>query len=237
MEETITQEATTQTTETQATDTPAPRTWKWADGVDGTGDKPDFFKDTKYKSIADQAKAYSELEKRFGGFVGAPDEYQLPEEVGITTDDPILKAVLPTLKGANASNEFVNELVSNYAKAQQEMEAQRVQNEIKALGDNADYRIKAISDFATANLPKELQEDFKGLVTTAKGVEVFEALMQKITGGKVAPSETTSQPEMNRDKLREMMFAKNEHGQLKMSIDPEYKKKVDSLYAQFNGGN
>ena len=44
------------------------------EGIKGTGDTPEWFKADKYKSIADQAKAYTELEKRFGGFKGAPKD-------------------------------------------------------------------------------------------------------------------------------------------------------------------
>ena len=40
---------------------------------------------------------------------------------------------------------------------------------------------------------------------------------------------------MNADKLREMMFAKNENGQLRASIDLEYKKMVDKAYRDYYG--
>lgn len=47
------------------------------EGIKGAGDTPEWFKADKYKSIADQAKAYTELEKRFGGFKGAPKDLSL----------------------------------------------------------------------------------------------------------------------------------------------------------------
>ena len=40
--------------------------WLWGENVPGTGDAPEWFNSAKYKSIADQAKAYPELEKKFG---------------------------------------------------------------------------------------------------------------------------------------------------------------------------
>ena len=42
-----------------------------ADGVKGTGDIPEWYKADKYKSVAEQAKAYPELLSKFGGFTGA----------------------------------------------------------------------------------------------------------------------------------------------------------------------
>ena len=48
-----------------------------SDGIKGVGDQPEWYKADKYKSVAEQAKAYTELEKKFGGFTGAPkDGYQ-----------------------------------------------------------------------------------------------------------------------------------------------------------------
>jgi len=74
--------------------TEAPASWMWGDDITGTGEKPEWFKDSKYKSVSEQAKAYTELEKRLGGFVGAPKEgYQLNEELGVNSDDPSIKAV------------------------------------------------------------------------------------------------------------------------------------------------
>jgi len=58
----------TESTEVQST-------FSWSEGVNGEGEAPEYFKADKYKSVADQAKAYTELEKRFGGFTGAPEAY------------------------------------------------------------------------------------------------------------------------------------------------------------------
>ena len=41
------------------------------DGIKGTGEAPEWYKSDRYKSVADQAAAYTELEKKFGAFKGA----------------------------------------------------------------------------------------------------------------------------------------------------------------------
>ena len=41
-----------------------------SEGIKGVGDLPEWYKADKYKSVAEQAKAYTELEKKFGGFTG-----------------------------------------------------------------------------------------------------------------------------------------------------------------------
>lgn len=239
---TSTQETTQETqhqvfdTQAQAPETQAPQSWYWGEEVAGNGDKPEWFKDSKYKSVAEQAKAYTELEKRFGGFVGAPqDGYQLAEELGIASDDPSINAVLDILKESNASNDFANKLIGSYIEAQQAQAQAQIAKELELLGSNADYRINAIKEFAGVNLPAELQDTFQGMVTTAKGVEVIETLIKKMQGSVVSPQTTERANAMDAGKLREMMFAKNENGQLLSSIDPEYKRKVDKAYAQFYG--
>jgi hypothetical protein len=57
------------------------------DGIKGTGEVPEWL-DTKYKSVADQAKGYSELSKKFGGFKGSPKDGYTPPE-GIESDDAL----------------------------------------------------------------------------------------------------------------------------------------------------
>ena len=74
------------------------------EGIKGTGDTPEWFKADKYKSIADQAKAYTELEKRFGGFKGAPkDGYQAPE--GIEQDDALFAELKTFAEETNMSQD------------------------------------------------------------------------------------------------------------------------------------
>lgn len=239
--ETSTQETNTQSTpevfDTQAQATEAtPASWMWGESLVGDGEKPEWFKDSKYKSVAEQAKAYTELEKRFGGFVGAPQEgYQLAEELSSLSDDPSVKSVLDILKESNASNDLANKLIGTYMESQKQLAEQAIAREMELLGDNRDYRINAIKEFANANIPQNLQEAFAGMVTSASHIEVIESLMKRMQGSAVAPENTTPKSTVSSESLREMMFKTNENGQLLSSIDPEYKRKVDKAYADFYG--
>ena len=66
----------------------------FADGVVGEGDAPEWFKADKYKTVSDQAKAYVELESKFGGFKGAPKEGKYEVEGFNFDDNPLISAVL-----------------------------------------------------------------------------------------------------------------------------------------------
>ena len=72
------------------------------EGIKGSGDAPEWYRADKYKSIADQARGYSELEKRFGGFKGAPkDGYQAPENVD--EDDALYEELKTFAQDTNMS--------------------------------------------------------------------------------------------------------------------------------------
>jgi hypothetical protein len=71
---------------------------------------------------------------------------------------------------------------------------------------------------------------------TADGVELVEALIAKARGAQVVDENTTVQTSKHTaESLREMRYAKDEHGNLKTQLDPEYRKKVDVAYAEFYG--
>ena len=77
--------------------------WNLNDTTPGTGEKPAWFKAEKYKNVSEQAKAYTELEKTLGAFVGAPKDdkgqpkaYELKLPEGVTVD-----MTHPTMKGSH----------------------------------------------------------------------------------------------------------------------------------------
>ena len=63
-----TTEATTETTESTES---VSEGWMMSEDVKGEGDAPEWFKSSKYKTVADQAKAYAGLESKLGAFTGA----------------------------------------------------------------------------------------------------------------------------------------------------------------------
>lgn len=50
--------------------------WYIDESTPGLGERPDWMP-RKYKTAADVGKAYTELEKKLGAFVGAPEKYDL----------------------------------------------------------------------------------------------------------------------------------------------------------------
>jgi hypothetical protein len=127
---------------------------------------------------------------------------------------------------------MVNELIGAYTQAQVQAQEKYITEQREALGKNADYRIKALEDFSTT-LPQEMRDDFASMVTSAKSVEILEHIINKGKGSAVAPQAT--QQAFDKDSLNKMLFAKDEHGNSLMSIDPEYKRKVDKMFNEAYG--
>ena len=94
--EEVTPQTETPTTETPTTETPVTPTsdkpsYMFTDDMPGEGDAPEWFKGEKYKTVSDQAKAYNELEGRFGSFTGAPKDGKYEIEGMDFEESPLLK--------------------------------------------------------------------------------------------------------------------------------------------------
>lgn len=169
-------ETTTETT----TETPQ---WAYAEGLAGEGDKPEWFKDSKYKSVADQAKAYAGLESKLGGFTGAPDEYEVSMPDGIEgeiqSDDPMLEKFTVWAKDNNLNQEAFTSLQHMFIENEFNNTGVSRESELAALGDNAQSRLQNIDAFAKANLSEDEYDGILAATTTAAGVKAVEALIAK----------------------------------------------------------
>jgi len=211
------------------------------------GEHPEWFKADKYKSIEDQAKAYTDLEKKFGGFTGAPEEYEFALSEGlefeVAEDDPLLSDFKEMAKEMGMSNEAFNRVANKYVEqlaaqdmAQKELASEHVATQMKALGDKAQDRVQNVAQWAKAQLgSEELFNKFAAGLTDAGMVEVFETLINKTGNAAQATShQVPAAPAMTEDQVKEMQFAVDEYGNRKMQ-NPEYAAKVRKAWEQIRG--
>jgi hypothetical protein len=219
--------------------------FSYAEGVAGEGEAPEWFKGEKYATVADQAKAYKELEGKFGSFTGAPEEYtvELREELkekglDIDGEDPLLQKAMEWAKTAGMDQEGFNEIVNLYAMgkvADAEAWEQVKAEEMKSLGQNAQGRIDAITKWGSANLS---EEQFNGLKEMAQSAEAIKTIEHLITMTRAAPLNAGDPAPggITETELKEMQFAKDEHGRRKIHTDPaynaEYQKKMKQFYGE-----
>jgi hypothetical protein len=217
--------------------------WFYAEGVAGEGDRPEYLQE-KYKTLADQAAAYPELAKKLGAYTGAPEEYDLTlpegaqEHLEIDLENENTQAFLDYAKEQGISQESMGEMLKFHTQAMSEALADYVPDrdaEMAALGKDAESRINNLADWGKANLDQESFDRLRMLTTTADGIQLVETLVN-MTREAPTPTDIDNTPSgKTAEELREMRYAKDDNGQLKYQVDPEYKKMVDEEYKKLYG--
>lgn len=205
-----------------------------AEGIKGAGETPEWYKSDKYQSVAEQAKAYTELEKKFGGFKGAPkDGYTAPE--GIESDDALLSELTEFAKDTNMSDEAFGRAWELLSAQEQAVEEVSQEMEMQKLGDNATQRIKNVEGFLKNNLDPDTYTQVQDLVTTADSIQLIEAIVKATVPAKL-PIEGGEHPQgLTWSDVEAEMFKRHENGQFLRSVDPNHEAKVQKLLASFGG--
>lgn len=138
------------------------------------------------EAISEQAKAYVELQKQFGGFTGAPEEYEfsMPEgiEGEVDTELDAFKQFTELAKDANMSQETAQQLFGIFVGYQNQLDGQydtdlNAQKEL--LGPQADQRIQSITNWAGNNLSGDDLGVLESMTTTAAQIETLERIIGK----------------------------------------------------------
>ena len=228
------QEATSDTLLDNAEPTLSENEYFLAEGIKGTGETPEWYKADKYQSVAEQAKAYTELEKKFGGFKGAPkDGYTAPE--GVDEDDQLLAELTEFAKDTNMSEEAYGRAWELLTAQEQAVEEVTAEQEMAKLGDNATQRLKTVEGFLKNNLDADTYTEVQDLVTTAESVKLIEAIVKATVPAKL-PIEGGEHPQgLTWADVEAEMFKRHENGQFLRSVDPNHERKVQQMIASFGG--
>lgn len=205
-----------------------------AEGIKGAGETPEWYKSDKYQSVAEQAKAYTELEKKFGGFKGSPkDGYTAPE--GVESDDALLTELTEFAKDTNMSDEAFGRAWELLSAQEQAVEEVSQEMEMQKLGDNATQRLKTVEGFLKNNLDAETYSAAQELVTTADSVALIEMIVKATMPAKL-PIEGGEHPQgLTWADVEAEMFRKDEKGNLLRSTDINHERKVQQMMASFGG--
>lgn len=203
-----------------------------SDGIKGTGDTPEWLNTEKYKSVAEQAKGYAELSKRFGGFKGAPkDGYTLPE--GIESDDALYQELEAFATKTNMNGDAFQEAWELLSTQGEVAEEYNQEVELSKLGDNAQERIKTVEGFMKNNLDADTYEQARGLVTNADTIELVELLV-KATAPTKLPLEGGTHPQgLTWSDVEHEMFKKDDNGNLLRSTNSSHEQKIQKMMATF----
>ena len=202
--------------------------------VKGVGDMPEWYKADKYKSVAEQAKAYTGLEKRFGGFTGAPkDGYALYD--GVESDDALWGELVEFGNSTNMSQSALNQAWELLTAQEQAIEEVSVAAEMAKLGDNAVERIKVVEQSMKNNLDSDTYEEVRYAVNSAESVKLIEALIKSTAPAKLPIDGHIEPGGLEWADIEAEMFRKDENGNLLRSVDMNHERKIQRMMKEFGG--
>lgn len=218
--------------------------WWLAEGIPGTGDKPDWYIDSKYKTVEDQAKAQNELRKKLGAFTGAPEgdyEVKIQDEYAdkfdLSMDSELFKSFSEYAKANNINNDSFNELINlyamnsyNIAKQIQDEQREYINQERQKLGENAKEIIEQTQNWVESELPTELKQAAYQLGQSAAGIQLLQHFAKKGNFSPVPTANDTINDIKTDQELQDMMRPENGYGR-----DAEYTRKVNKAWEQRYG--
>lgn len=207
--------------------------WYFNEELKGNGPRPAWLKD-KYKSVSDQASAYSELEKKLGEFKGAPkDGYKLDDIEGLDMNDPLLQKFLPKFKDMNMSQDAVKSLINEFSSYKTSISTVDMKEEIKKLGPEGNDMITKTNQWMANNLNPEIADTIKSWIHTAEDMRALNALraFQPLSR---SPTTADMQTAISYETLKEVKNEKINNWQ-KYQEDSNYRDSVNDRMARAIG--
>lgn len=192
----------------------------------------------KFKDIGSLINSYKHLETRLGGMKGAPAVYELDEHVFNAYDKDMLQEVTSLARDIGIDNDGVNKLLGRAAEVQNRIEQANWEMELNKLGPNAREEVSRDLQYLNANFTPEMASTIQSMVKTADQYRALQSLiMDHRIGGSPSPAANTpSQAPMTQASLDQMLYAKDDFGNLKMETDSAYASKVMNMMNQFYRG-
>lgn len=221
---------TTEETQGQAGGEQAPKDWFWADDIQGQGDRPEWLQD-RYKTVSEQAKAYKDLESKFGQFKGAPkDGYNLEKVEGIDKESPLLGHFKDVFKDLNLSQEGFERVVNEFVNAHESIISTDAEAEMKKLGPHGKQILQQTVMQVQNNFPKEVADTIKSWMMTAQDVEAVKTMMSYLPQSR-APSNYDMQPAQQFESYKELLNEKATQYDKYMN-DANYRNRLDEKIVQ-----
>ena len=229
--------------------------WSWGENVAGTGEVPPWFKADKYKDVAAQAQAASELEAKLGpaaDLIGAPDgDYVLPDKIdGVEGEwdkkDPMLVAFQEVAKEQNLSQKLHDTIVAKMAgllARENDAAGTTVAEALGELGPDHVQRIQQVETFLVSAIGQESFDAIDGAIGT--DVKAYQAL-EKLAGLAGTDAQLSSLPgkrgvgftQADIDTERYKVYPEGHKlaGKEVYVHDKEHRAKIDRMYKQLFPG-
>ena len=167
--------------------------WWISEGNPGVGDRPEWLPE-KFKSAADVAKSYSELEKRVGS---APKEYDISKaESWMDPAYEPFQEMMEYAKQKHVGQDVFDKVMESVTKYLDEFNIDYAEERTK-LGDKAEERLGLLDNWAKSNFSEETYLALSNSIQTAYVIIALEEVINKMNSNTtVVPN---SNHEMNKD--------------------------------------
>lgn len=149
--------------------------WFIDDNTPGQGARPDWLP-TRYKKVSDVGRAYTELEKKFGAFTGAPENYDIAS-LEIDENQLTVKELAAVAKEMNMNQEGFQKILGRLTSAQETEAQMHLDEQVKSLGKDGERMLTEFKNWNKDYLPPEEQEVVKEWVKTADDLKTFNRIM------------------------------------------------------------
>ena len=218
----------------------------------GTGEKPTWFKNDKYKTVAEQAAAYPALESRFGSFIGAPKdgkyEAKIPEGVTVDMTNPMMGAFTKWAAEKQLSQDGYNELLGMLVQYDAGFSPS---GEVitQSLGDNAAARITSVAQWGKANLGADgyaalrtataLDGDIHPNARVSAAFKVMEMIIAKTAQARVPRTgepPVGGQPGSGLEAINAEYSKRDAAGKLMIDSTPGYREQMEKKLREYYAG-
>lgn len=151
--------------------------WYLMEGMAGQGARPEFL-DGRYKSLADQAKAYKELEKKLGVAAKVPEKYDLDKfKEHINGEDPKINALLSFAREKHLGQDVVDGVLGAFV---EHLGSSKVDyaKEIEKLGKDGRVKIEQVKNWAENNFSEATLETIGRIGQTADVIQMLDEFRQ-----------------------------------------------------------
>ncbi len=194
-----------------------PPSWFMDEGIPGVGERPQWLNE-KFKTAADLAKSYNELEKKVAQ---VPEEYDISNSKFLDSDYEPIQDLLKLAKDKRVPKDVIDKMVDSIDKYMDEFSIDYSEETVK-LGENAKERLTTLDNWAKANLSEDSYVALTSNLKTAQAIKALEELRGKMmSGNPVVPNgnDSSSTNVASLDDLRAELSSNLD----KYKSDPKYR--------------
>lgn len=205
-------------------------TWHWDDNTPGQGDRPEWLQ-SKFKSVAEAAKSFNELEKLKGS---APQSYDYKAGEGWIEPDyePFIE-MADFAKKNHVPQLVMDKFLSSVGQYLDEFKVD-ITEEKQKLGANASERLQKLNNWAQSNLSEKSFQALSAGMRTAEAIEALEEIRNKmLSQSSMVPggNESITAGGMSLEEYRSELNA----NYTKFKTDPAYRKEMNAKLERIVG--